>query len=139
MGEADASVMPPAFGRPGRILLRSALYAWSVVAAALILGIAFEAFAPPRLRPISRLFAHRENLHAPERVAAEQARALLPPCRRVVVDTDDPLFFYVLRYQSYPTWIVPVREDEPADAQGARSCRVYYHQRILRIEEARVE
>lgn len=120
-------------------MLRSALSAWSLAAAVLIAGVVAEVIAPRGLRPLSRLFAHRENLRAAEWVAAEQALSLLPPCRRVAVDTDDRLFFYVLRYRSYPTWIVPVREDAPAGTEDSLTCRVYFHDGVLRIEEARVE
>lgn len=126
--------------------LRPALRAWSVLAAILLLAVGIDALAPPALRPLRRLFAYHDNTRAAEWIAAEQVRSQLPPCRRVLVDTDDRLFLYNLRYMSYPTWILTEREARSLsqdEGEGSTaeslSCRVYYHERVLRIEEAQVE
>jgi hypothetical protein len=125
--------------------LRPVLRAWSVLAAILIVGIAADVLAPPALRPLRRFLSYHDNLRAVEWTASEQARAQLPPCRRVLVDTDDRLFFYNLRYRSYPTWILTDRDaralppESPTGPRDSLACRVYYHERVLRVEEARVE
>jgi hypothetical protein len=125
------------------LFLEWSLRAWSVIGSILILGIVIDvlagAIAPSSVSPLGRFFAHRDNLRAVEWTAAEQARGLMPACPAAVVDTDDRLFFYNLRYRAYPTWIVPV-DAAPAMAPGQRdslTCRVYYHGRVLRVEEAR--
>jgi hypothetical protein len=125
------------------MLLRLALRGWSIIGATLILGILVDVLmgtvAPSSRSPLDRFFAHRDNLSAVEWTAAERARGLMPACPAATVDTDDRLFFYNLRYRAYPTWIVPV-DAKPAGAPALRdslTCRVYYQERVLRVEEAR--
>ncbi len=122
-----------------RRFLWPVLGAWSVLAAFLILGIAADALLPPPFRPLRRLLTFRDNLRAVEWVAAERAHAQLPPCRHVVVDTDDATFFYNLRYMSYPTWILREREASAVSPAESPACRVYYRERVLRIGEAQVK
>ena len=120
-----------------RRFLWPVLGAWCALAAFLILGIAADALLPPPFRPLRRLLHFRDNLRAPEWVAAERAHAQLSPCPRVVVDTDNAVFFYNLRYMSYPTWVLRAPEKSSVSSADSLTCRVSYRDPVLRIRGAR--
>ncbi|MBD3161237.1 MAG: hypothetical protein GF346_03510 [Candidatus Eisenbacteria bacterium] len=93
------------------------LWFWTLCAVAMLALIAAMILLPEAARPVERWIPHRDNLSALEWKAAEQVERLVPAGEAVAVETDNPIFLYLVRHRLYPAWVVPVdREDVLAAA-----------------------
>jgi hypothetical protein len=98
-------------------VLRPLVVAWAVLAVGLLAAVVLDALAPEGRSPVADLFKYRANTASAEWAAVAEVRRAMQPQRgpgpAVVVDTDNGIFFYQLRYQAYPTrvvraeWLVP--------------------------------
>ena len=86
---------------------RILLWVWAVLAAGMLALTAAMILLPEATRPIERFVPHRKNLEAAEWKAAARVASQVRPGIPVVVDTDNPIFLYILRHSLYPTWVVP--------------------------------
>jgi hypothetical protein len=117
-----------------RWLIRPALALWAVLAAVLIAATAGQMLLPPEIWDLDRFLPHRDNLNSPEWRAALEAEKSCMSGRPVLVDTDNSIFLFILRYRCYPTWVIPsdgrlASEVSPGEAAVTR---VSYREGVLR-------
>jgi len=106
---------------------------WLPAAAALAAAQTWDAVAPRSWSIFRRLYAYREDHANRPWLMAAAAREELEPGRTVLVDTDHYYFFFALRYQMYPTWVLWDEVDPDAASRDPAAQRVVYRDDELTI------
>jgi len=90
-------------------VLRPLLALWGVLALGMLAAVVIDAIAPEGRSTVAGFFKYRANTASAEWAAvAEAERLIRPEAGRppvVEVDTDNGIFFYLLRYRLYPVWV----------------------------------
>jgi len=102
----------------GKRITKPLLLLWMILALAFMVLTVWDLYAPSAGSPVARFLKHRVNLESPEWKAALAAEAEIPAQSTVLVETDNRIFFFILRYHLYPAWVVTERE--LASWKGAR-------------------
>jgi hypothetical protein len=104
-------------------ILRPLVLLWAVLAIGVLAAVVVDALAPEGRSPVAGFFKYRVNTSSAEWAAVAEARREMQSegalGRAVIVDTDNGIFFYLLRYQLYPTWVVRTEWLTPEGAAAA--------------------
>jgi hypothetical protein len=103
-------------------VLRPLVVLWAVLAIGVLAAVVVDALAPEGRSPVARFFKYRVNTASAEWAAVAEARGEIRPESvpnpAVVVNTDNGIFFYLLRYQLYPTWVMRTEWLTPDGSAG---------------------
>lgn len=86
-----------------RLILRPAVVGWALLSVLMLILTLVEIHPVPGLTQKVPLPRHRINVGSREWTATEQVIQALPGECCVRVETDNDIFFYLLRYQLYPS------------------------------------
>ena len=101
-----------------RRIIRPLLLLGVPITIVLLAAVAGDILLPSGRNPLGRFFKHRDNLEAPEYKAAIEAESKIPPAGPVLVDTDNKIFLYILRYRSYPIPVLQIDDEANATILG---------------------
>lgn len=136
-----ASTLRSSPSRTQSFLLRPAILLWAVLSLGMMGLVVGDILFPDLFAPLGRFLSHRENLESPEWRAAAGAEPQIALDSVVLVDTDNRVFFFTLRYRSYPIPVLLADEGEPFVERFGRLSvvPVYYRSGELRIGEERTQ
>jgi hypothetical protein len=104
-------------------VLRPLVVLWAVLAIGVLAAVIVDALAPEGRSPVAGFFKYRVNTTSAEWAAVAEAQRQMQsdrvPGQAVLVDTDNGIFFYLLRYQLYPTWVLRSEWLTPEGATAA--------------------